>query len=136
MNEHSRNVRPPTSITMTAGTGLTRKQGASFTSRNTPAFTMVEECRSALVGVGATIAPSSHVWNGICAAFVMPANASSTTGTMPSVGSCTVMLTKSLRESVPISDAQNSIARMNAMPPARFMTICLKALRTASSVFV
>ncbi len=41
---------------------------------------MVEECRSALVGVGATIAPRSHVWNGICAAFVIPANASRATG--------------------------------------------------------
>ena len=44
-------------------------------SKNTPALTMVEECRSAEVGVGATMAPSSQVWNGICAALVMPANA-------------------------------------------------------------
>ena len=49
--------------------------GESLTSRNTPAFTIVEECRSAEVGVGATIAPRSHVWKGICAALVMPANA-------------------------------------------------------------
>ena len=41
------------------------RSGASFSTMNTPALTMVDECRSADVGVGATIAPRSHVWNGI-----------------------------------------------------------------------
>ena len=86
MNEHSANVRPPTSTTITEGTMHTAKIGESFTSRNTPALTMVDECRSAEVGVGATIAPRSHVWKGICAAFVMPANASKVTGSMTSAG--------------------------------------------------
>ena len=40
---------------------------------------MVEECRRALVGVGATMAPRSQVWNGICAALVMPAKARAVT---------------------------------------------------------
>ena len=78
MNEHSANVRPPTSTTMADAHGEHQEQRARASpAGSTPAFTMVEECRSALVGVGATIAPRSHVWNGICAAFVMPANASS-----------------------------------------------------------
>ena len=47
---------------------------------------MVDECRSADVGVGATIAPRSQVWKGICAAFVSPANASSVTGSATSAG--------------------------------------------------
>ena len=50
---------------MTAATGQTRKIGESLMSKNTPALTMVDECRSAEVGVGATMAPSSQVWNGI-----------------------------------------------------------------------
>ena len=95
MKEHSRKVMPPTSMTIIEGTGLKRKIGASFTRRNTPAFTMVDECSSALVGVGATMAPSSQVWNGIWAAFVMPANASSTTGTTTSAGFVTPITRKS-----------------------------------------
>ncbi len=42
---------------------------------------MVEKCRSALVGEGPPIAPRSHVWKGIWAALVMPANASATAKT-------------------------------------------------------
>ena len=61
INEHRAKVSPPTSTTITEGTKLTAKIGESFTSKNTPALTMVDECRSAEVGVGATIAPRSHV---------------------------------------------------------------------------
>ncbi len=56
------------------------KHGASFTNRKTPAFTIVEECSSAEVGVGATIAPKSQLWKGNCAALVKAASASSSTG--------------------------------------------------------
>ena len=88
MNEQNKNVRPPTRMTMTDGTGHAIMMGASLMSKKTPAFTMVEECSSADVGVGATMAPRSHVWNGICAALVRPANASAVTGstTMPGLG--------------------------------------------------
>ena len=65
MKLHSRKVKPPTRMVMTAATGQTRKIGESLMSKKTPALTMVDECRSAEVGVGATIAPSSQVWNGI-----------------------------------------------------------------------
>ena len=65
INEHRAKVSPPTSTTITEGTKLTAKIGESFTSKNTPALTIVEECSRADVGVGATIAPSSHVWKGI-----------------------------------------------------------------------
>ncbi len=41
---------------------------------------MVDECSRALVGVGATIAPNSQVWNGICAALVSAASDSRMTG--------------------------------------------------------
>ena len=59
------NVMPPTRMTIMEGVTETAKTGASLMRRNTPAFTMVELCSNALVGVGATMAPSSHVWNGI-----------------------------------------------------------------------
>ena len=111
MNEHSANVRPPTRMTMRPGVAAKNPPwadmvpaymtGASFTSRNTPAFTMVEECRSALVGVGATMAPRSHVWKGICAAFVRPANASAHTGSATRAGFWMPMTRKSRKESVP-----------------------------------
>ena len=86
MNEHSAKVMPPTSMTMTAGAGDTWSTGASFTSKKTPAFTMVEECNSAEVGVGATMAPRSQVWNGICAALVMPAKARAVTAKVVRAG--------------------------------------------------
>ncbi len=41
---------------------------------------MVAECSSALVGVGATMAPSSQPQKGICALLVRAANASRATG--------------------------------------------------------
>lgn len=47
---------------------------------------MVEECKSAEVGVGATMAPRSQVWNGICAALVMPAKASAVTAKVVRAG--------------------------------------------------
>ena len=46
------------------------KIGANQATRITPAFTIVAECRYALTGVGAAIAPGSHAWNGYCADFV------------------------------------------------------------------
>ena len=39
-------------------------------SRNTPAFTIVAECKYADTGVGAAIACGSQKWNGNCALFV------------------------------------------------------------------
>ena len=35
-----------------------------------PAFTMVAECKYALTGVGAAIAPGNQKWKGNCADFV------------------------------------------------------------------
>ena len=58
--------------------------GPSRSSRYTPALTMVAECRRALVGVGATIAPSSQPLNGICALFVSAAKARHATGSITS----------------------------------------------------
>ena len=54
--------------------------GASLMIMNTPALTIVDEWSNADVGVGATIAPSSQLLNGICAAFVIPANAKNAAG--------------------------------------------------------
>ena len=44
--------------------------GQSRASRNTPAFTIVAECRYAETGVGAAIACGSQNWNGNCALLV------------------------------------------------------------------
>ena len=80
MKEHSTKVMPPMPTTIADATGYSRYSGAIFTSRKTPALTMVDECSRALVGVGATMAPSSQRWKGICAALVRPAMDSSMSG--------------------------------------------------------
>ena len=66
----------------------------------------VEECSNALVGVGATMAPSSQVWKGICAAFVRPANARQHTGNIASPGMAWPIVRNSSSESVPKQTAQ------------------------------
>lgn len=92
-------------------------------SMNTPAFTMVDECRSALVGVGATIAPNSQVWNGICAALVMPARLKHVSGNTTSAGANVPMTMKSRKSTVLNSSTMKKSAARNAMPPTMFMTI-------------
>ena len=105
MNEQSMNVTPPIITHMAAGSGHTTRMGASLMSRNTPAFTIVDEWSKALVGVGATMAPSSHVWKGICAALVRPANASAQVGSATRAGAALPTCRNSRKESVPICSA-------------------------------
>ena len=69
---------PPTSMAMVP-TWFAPSTGVSFTMRKTPALTMVEEWRSADVGVGATIAPKSQPEKGIIADFVNPQKTRSAT---------------------------------------------------------
>ena len=76
---------PPIRATMVPGR-VPRSSGASRSTRYTPAFTMVLECRSADTGVGATIAPSSQEEKGIWADLVMPAKARSATGRSAAAG--------------------------------------------------
>ena len=140
-NEQNRKVRPPTMTTMPDAIGKTRNSGDSLISRNTPAFTIVEECSRALVGVGATMAPRSHVWNGIWAALVMPAKASSTTGTANRAAAAVPAdMAPAMRNSLNTSgnplSAANAMATWNATPPSMFITIWRNALLMASSVLV
>ena len=136
MNEHSMNVKPPTSMTMLAGIVQTMNSGASLMSRKTPAFTIVDEWSRAEVGVGATMAPSSHVWKGIWAALVSPANARAHTATVTSSGCSNPMSKNRSNDSVPVRMTARNSATRKPMPPAMFMMICLNALLTASSVRV
>ena len=66
-------------------------------SMNTPALTMVEECSKAEVGVGATMAPKSQVWKGICAALVMPAKLKQVSGNTTSAGATVPNTMKSVK---------------------------------------
>ena len=68
------NVKPPILDTIRP-TIFPSSAGDIRISRYTPALTMVALCSSALEGVGATMAPRSHVENGSWADFVMPARA-------------------------------------------------------------
>ena len=103
---------------------------------NTPALTIVDEWSNADVGVGATIAPSSQLLNGICAAFVIPANAKNAAGT-----AIRSPYTVPIRSIVLSSTVWNTVPRItiptaNPRPPRRFMISALNALFVASSVFV
>ena len=64
-NDAMRKVIPPTIIVMIPAKLPMPRTGDSFIIMNTPAFTIVDEWSSADVGVGATIAPSSQLLNGI-----------------------------------------------------------------------
>ena len=110
-------------MSMPPGIGQTASTGASLTSRNTPALTIVEEWSSALVGVGATMAPSSQVWNGICAALVIPANAKAVTASTAICGTSCPIAKNSASESVPMVSTQTNRPIKNEMPPSRFMMI-------------
>ena len=66
-------------------------------SIKTPALTMVDECNKAEVGVGATMAPSSHVWKGICAAFVIPAKLKQVSGKTTRAGATVPKTMKSVK---------------------------------------
>ena len=74
-NEAAKKVNPPVAATMTPGS-VPFIRGERLIRRYTPAFTIVAECRRAEVGVGATMAPNSHLENGICADLVSAAKAS------------------------------------------------------------
>jgi|GEM_PF-4127984 len=73
-------VKPPATARQSAK-ALPAKAGAKRRTMYTPALTMVEECRRAETGVGATMAPSSQLWKGSCAALVKPARAMSAKAT-------------------------------------------------------
>ena len=75
----NRKVAMPTVITRKPGM-LKPRQGEILMSRKTPALTIVDECSNADVGVGATMAPRSQLWKGICAALVNAASANRSKG--------------------------------------------------------
>src|SRR5512143_1987871 len=81
MNEANRNVTAPMQA-MQIPAGPLLRIGETLSKRQTPAFTIVLEWRSADTGVGATMAPVSHVEKGICADFTSPAKARSTAGSI------------------------------------------------------
>ena len=75
-------VAMPVPVTAKNHSSVPPSAGENRTSRNTPALTMVAECRKAETGVGAAIAPGSQKWNGNCADLVKAPsrNSASTTG--------------------------------------------------------
>ena len=75
-------VARPVSDTIQNHGSVPPSAGYSRASRNTPAFTIVAECRYADTGVGAAIAWGSQKWNGNCALLVkQPSSTSTSAGT-------------------------------------------------------
>ena len=79
LRSYWRRARSPPATIVTRPTPITTGRHQSTSTANagdrratryTPAFTIVAEWRYALTGVGATIAPGSHEWNGYCADLV------------------------------------------------------------------
>ena len=127
---------PPTIIVISPAKLLIPRTGASLMIMNTPALTIVEEWSNADVGVGATIAPSSQLLNGICAALVIPANAKNAAGI-----ATRSPYTDPIRSMEFSSTVWNTIPRItiptaNPRPPSKFMISALNALFVASSVLV
>ena len=115
-------------------TSVSWKAGAMTATRITPAFTMVAECRYALTGVGAAIAPGSHTWNGACADFVAAAIRMSTAAAVavePVIGVI------SLRTAVPAASTYSTNPARSARPPPAVMTSARRAaVRATGSVFL
>lgn len=107
--------------------------GASLMMRKTPALTMVEECRSAEVGVGATIAPRSQPEKGIIADFVNPQKtrsaAISSTGSRPRA-----QIHQERQLDRVVVFPRRTIANAKASPPKRFIQSALQELWIASFV--
>jgi hypothetical protein len=91
-------------------------------------LTIVAECNNADTGVGATIAPKSHDWNGSCADLTNPAqqiNIIPTVNTPATVGpieiSCEI-------ETVPAEFTIKIIPMAKKRPPSEFSHKALFAL--------
>lgn len=64
-------------VTVYRNRSVPASAGCRRASRNTPALTIVAECRYADTGVGAAIACGNQKWNGNCALLVkMPSSTS------------------------------------------------------------
>jgi hypothetical protein len=74
----STSVVAPAPVTIQNHASLPASAGHSRASRNTPAFTIVAECKYADTGVGAAIACGSQKWNGNCALLVSAPSSTST----------------------------------------------------------
>jgi hypothetical protein len=75
-------VTRPAAVTMISKWPVPASTGYMRMSRNTPALTMVAECRYADTGVGAAMASGNQKWNGNCALLVnAPTRISSKAGT-------------------------------------------------------
>src|SRR6478752_4362531 len=75
---------------------------------------MVAECRYALTGVGAVIAPGSQAWNGYCADLVnapMRISTSATVTVVPDGGAATIALRRYVPAAWPSRTNPASIAR-------------------------
>ena len=130
----NRNVAPPMNMVIRPA-WFGPSTGQSFMIRNTPAFTIVEECSKAEVGVGATMAPSSQPENGIMAALVKPQKTSSATAI--STGCELRPRLISMESSTDSYSAPSQrMAAANATPPSRFIQRALNEFSTASSVCV
>ena len=95
---------------------------------------MVAACRYALTGVGATIAPGSHGWNGTWADLVAAAIITSTAPTVAAVPSTGASSLISVVPAAPVTSS--SPASRTRPPPAVTIRARRAATRTAGSVLL
>ncbi len=119
-------VASPT-VTVTFVKSGTVKRKPSFATRNTPAFTIVAECRNAETGVGASIAVGSHRWKGSCADFVNAASSTSSIAGTNSGLACRAATSMRERFVLPPATAIRAVPASSASPPAPVTTRALTA---------
>src|SRR5699024_12599823 len=74
VKEHQNKVIKPIKLTAQIQIASPPKTGVKRATIYIPAFTIVAECKYALIGVGASIASGNQIWNGNCADFVKAPN--------------------------------------------------------------
>ena len=110
------------------------RAGPVTATSTTPAFTMVAAWRYALTGVGATIAPGSHGWNGTWADLVAAAIITSTAPAVAAVPSTGASSLISVVSAAPVTSSRP--ASRTRPPPAVTIKARRAATRTSASVLL
>ena len=103
-------------------------------SRNTPAFTIVAECKYADTGVGAAIACGSQKWNGNCALFVSTPSriSSSIAGYHGCERTVSPAASTTSKSKLPTMLPSTSTPSSSAKPPPTVTIAAMRAPRRAS----
>ena len=122
-------VAMPARVTISNHKSVPASAGYKRASRNTPAFTMVAECRYALTGVGAAMAWGNQKWNGNWALLVKAPSSTrhriSGYNSLPRIRS--PLASTSVSENDPTTSPINNTPASSARPPMPVTVIAMRA---------